>query len=216
MSADEHLRILDMVAQGTISADEAEQLFAALDTDSPAPIPTPAHPTPEPEVSDAVIPPAKKKKRKRGLSDAPPDMDRFRRYWEYPFLAGLILLGVAGMCASNTPNGLVAFCGWSVVLLGGLLALIGWVSQWSPWVHIRIHEQNGTRIALSLPLPVQLFSGLLRVVSKLIVRRVDRDTAENIEMAASFLALLEEYPIDDPITVDVLDDDGDQVQVYIG
>lgn len=203
MSADERLHILAMVAQGTISADEAETLLAALDAAPPS------------DEAEIVVPPPKKKKRKR-KADISPDMDRFRRYWEYPFLAGIIIFGLAGMCATSTSYGLIAFCGWSVVVVGALLALIGWGSQWSPWVHIRIREHDGTRIALSLPLPVKLFGGLLNVASTIIIRHVDRATADNIEMAASFLALLDDNPSDEPITVDVVDEDGDQVQIFIG
>lgn len=207
MSQTEQTRILQMVQDGVITVDEAEQLLAALSDSSAA-------------GGESTSPPltgARKVKRKRGRpSDTMPDMQRFRRYWEYPFMVGLITLGVAGLCASNTPSPLIAFCGWSVFVLAACIALIGWFSQWSPWVHVRVHEQDGTRIAFSLPLPLGLIGTLTDIASAFVRKFANRETAENLEMVTSLLTLMEDEPLDEPIAIDVVDEDGDHVQVFVG
>lgn len=198
MSQTEQVRILQMVRDGVITVDEAEQLLAALDTlDAP--------------------PAARRPKRKRAQTgDRAPDMQRFRRYWEYPFVVGLIMLGVAGLCASNTPSPLIAFCGWSVFALAALIALIGWFSQWSRWVHVRIREQDGSRIAFSLPLPLGLIGIITDIASAFVRKFANRETAENLEMVTSLLTLLDDEPMDEPLVLDIVDEDGDHVQVFVG
>lgn len=206
MSQEERLQILQMVHDGVISVDDAHKLLAAInDADDEAidsaPIP---------------VPPTRKAKRKRRYSDAPPDMQRFRRYWEYPFMVGLILLGVAGLCASNTPSPLIAFCGWTVFVLAGLVALIGWFSQWSPWMHVRVHESDGSRIAFSLPLPLSLIGVVTDIASVFVNRFADKKTAENLGLVTSLITMLSGETLDEPITIEVDEDDGDHVQVFLG
>lgn len=194
MSQAEQVRILQMVRDGVITIDEAEQLLAALDT-------------PEP------LPAARKTTHRHGHM---PEMQRFRRYWEYPFVAGLIMLGVAGLCASNTPSPLIAFCGWSVFALAALIALIGWFSQWSRWVHVRIREQDGARIAFSLPLPLGLIGIVTDIASVFVHKFANRETAENLELVTSLLTLMDDEPLDEPLVLDIVDEDGDHVQVFVG
>ena len=203
MSQEERLQILQMVHDGVISVDDAQNLLAAInDSEHGATIDS--------------APPRRKAKRKRRYSDAPPDMQRFRRYWEYPFMVGLILLGVAGLCASNTPSPLIAFCGWTVFVLAGLVALIGWFSQWSPWMHVRVIESDGSRIAFSLPLPLSLIGVFTDIASVFVNRFADKKTAENLELVTSFITMMSGETLDEPITIEVDEDDGDHVQVFLG
>ena len=123
MSEDERLQILQMVQDGVITVDEAQALLEALEpsagteTAAPAAAATTDTPgTPDTATTFDITAPRKKKKR-----DDMPDMRRFRHYWEYPFIIGLILLGVAGLCASNTPYPLMMICGWSVFAVAGLV-----------------------------------------------------------------------------------------------
>lgn len=201
MNQDERLQILQMVEDGIITPAEAENLLNALD---------------EPGAESA--PPPKKKKRGPVVDDDDlmPDMSRFRRYWEYPFMVGLILLAVSGFCATSTPSPLLGFCGWAVFVVALLVAMIGWASQWSPWVHVRIHEHDGTRIAVSLPLPLRLIGLLTDIVMVFVRPFASRETVENIETAVSFVSMLEGESFDEPIVVEVLEDDGDHIEVYMG
>jgi hypothetical protein len=198
---DERLRVLQLVNDGKITVEDAERLLDALDP----PVPHPTAPTP-------VIP--EKAKRKRS---SPPDMRRFRRYWQYPFLVGVIMLGVAGLCASNTSLLLLQLCGWSVFALAALITVVGWVSQWSPWIHVRVQERKGRRFAVSLPLPLSLIGWHLKLTKPLIRRYANEDAARYLDMATALLSTMDSgLLVDQPITIDVDEPDGDLVQVFIG
>jgi hypothetical protein len=197
---DERLRILQMVRDGKITIDDAEALLDALDAKD-----TLRHDAPE-----------KRKPKPKPKREAAPDMARFRRYWDYPFIVGLLILGLAGLCATNTSVLLLDLCGWSVFALGGLIALGGWLSQWSPWAHVRIRERDGDRIAFSVPLPLRLVGSLVKGARRVAFRFVDDDTAENLDTAASFLMMAEGLSFDQPLEVEVDEEDGDHIQVFIG
>jgi hypothetical protein len=198
---EERLHVLQLVNDGTISVEDAEQLLDALDSSAPHPsVPMPGLPA--------------KAKRKRA---APPDMRRFRRYWQYPFLVGVIMLGVAGLCASNTSLLLVQLCGWSAFALAALITAVGWVSQWSPWIHVRVQERKGRRFAISLPLPLSIIGWHLKLTKPLIRRYANEDAARYLDMATALLVTMDSgLLVDQPITIDVNEPDGDQVQIFIG
>lgn len=198
---EERLHVLQLVNDGTISVEDAEQLLDALGSSAPYP-----------SAPMLVLP--EKAKRKR---TAPPDMRRFRRYWQYPFLVGVIMLGVAGLCASNTSLLLLQLCGWSVFALAALITVVGWVSQWSPWIHVRVQERKGRRFAISLPLPLSIIGWHLRLTKPLIRRYANEDAARYLDMATALLVTMDSgLLVDQPITIDVNEPDGDQVQVFIG
>lgn len=194
---DERLQILQMVSDGVITAADAEKLLAALDSSAP----------PKSTMAEDVTtqPP----------TDTP-DMRVFRRYWDYPFFVGIVLLGIAGLCVTNTSSTPLLICGWSAFATAGLLTLAGWLSQWSPWVHVRIREHDGDRISFSLPLPLRLIGLLTRLVQPVVRRFAGAETGDNLDMVASFLIMMEDLPGDEPIAIDVNDEDGDHIQVYVG
>jgi hypothetical protein len=75
---------------------------------------------------------------------------------------------------------------------------------------VRVREKDGTRIAISLPLPLILIRFALRIAG----RYVGQKEAANLFRASELLAAMGEQ--DEPLYIAVDDDDGDQVQVYIG
>lgn len=194
----ERRTILEMVQAGQVTPDEAAELLAALEPgsealDVPAPVPVPDSPA-EPPVPYA------------------PNMRRFRRYWEYPFGIGALIAWAGWMIISGA-SGLVALaCGWPVMLLGGLTAVVGWLGRTSPWVHVRIQERRGRRIAISMPLPLDFLGWGLNLAR----RYVDRTTAENLDTASALLDTLKHAPADQPLSVEVDEEDGDHIEVYIG
>ena len=184
---EEQRRVLEMVQAGTISPEEADRLLAALEaaaTAAPQAVPQTATPAPM----------------------------TYRRYWEIPFGVGLLLLGVSGVCISLVSATLLVFCGWIAFVSAGAVALLGWWSRSARWVHVRIREQDGGRIAFSLPLPFGVAAwgiGFAR-------RFVDDETAENLELARSLLDMVKDTPPGEPLSVEIDDEDGDHVQVYLG
>ncbi len=196
---DEQRRILQMVQEGAITPDEAARLLDALVEEalpaagdgSPAPAPAPAR------APDDVI--------------APGPAPRFRRYWEVPFAVGLILLGLAGVCVSSVSDVLL-LCGWSAFVVAAIIALAGWWSRSAAWVHVRIRESDGDRLSFSLPLPMGLAGWGLGLAQ----RYVDDDTRANLDVAAGLLDMFRAADSNEPMTVEIDEEDGDYILVHIG
>ncbi|NLF75344.1 MAG: DUF2089 domain-containing protein [Chloroflexi bacterium] len=196
---DEQRRILQMVQEGAITPDEAARLLDALVEEalpaagdgSPAPAPAPAR------APDDVI--------------APGPAPRFRRYWEVPFAVGLILLGLAGVCVSSV-SGVLLLCGWSAFVVAAIIALAGWWSRSAAWVHVRIRESDGDRLSFSLPLPMGLAGWGLGLAQ----RYVDDDTRANLDVAAGLLDMFRAADSNEPMTVEIDEEDGDHILVHIG
>lgn len=194
---EERRRILEMVRDGVISPDDAERLLLALQADE----------VPEGGKVEVTLAPAARE---------PAGERRFRRWWEVPFALGLILLGAAALCVLNTSSTLLSVCGWGCALVAALVVILAWLSQWAAWVHVRIHEQDGTRFAISLPLPLKLIQPLQGLVGAVTQRFAGRETAANVDTALGMLAALGELPGGQPLSFEVDDEDGDHIQVYIG
>ena len=200
--SEERGKILQMVADGKITAEQASQLLAALgdsgaETQSGPPAGEPVAAGPAPAL--------------------PPPMPHFGSLWLIPLYVGLVLLvcGALAVFPLYTSSGswLWLVCGWPVFLIGVLTILAGWLARNSRWVHIRITNVDGSRrsIKLSFPLPLRLTAWALRVASRFSGRLKDTGVDEIV------VALNEGLKSDQPLYVDVQDDDdGERVQVYIG
>jgi hypothetical protein len=195
---DEQRRILQMVEDGAITPDEAARLLEVLDETAPPDEEDRPAPAPARVPHEAITPDA---------AQAP-----FRRYWEIPFAVGLILLGVAGVCIGSVSGFLLLLCGWSAFIVAAITALVGWWSRTAAWVHVRIREHDGDRIAISLPLPLGVAGWGLSVAR----RFVDEDTRANLDTAAGLLDMLRETHIREPMSFEIDEDDGDHILVHIG
>jgi hypothetical protein len=82
----------------------------------------------------------------------------------------------------------------------------------APWLHVRIEERDGKRIAISLPLPLALADWGLWLAR----RYVDEQTAQYLDTSSEFITLMRKNRQGaQPIVIDV-DEDGQRVQVYLG
>lgn len=186
---DEERYVLQMVAQGRITVEEAGRLLDALQR--------PADSTAD-------------------RADSPPEMVRLRRYWEVPFLGGLILLALASLGISLAGSPWLVLLAWVVLVEAVVLMVVGWLSQRSPWLHVRLKPRRGPRIAFSLPLPLPLVSWGVALVDPLVKRLDSGKTAEYLALTRALLDALHETSLIDPITIDIDDEDGDTVQIYLG
>lgn len=150
------------------------------------------------------------------VRDTVPSMARFCRRWEIPFLAGVILLALAALCVSVVSSPWLLVLAWLTLILAALLVVVGWLSQWSPWLHLRIVPRHGPKIAFSLPLPTHLAAWGIALAQPLVNRLAGREAAGYLALTRSLLEALHDNPSPEPIAIDIDDEDGDAIHIYLG
>jgi hypothetical protein len=201
----ETLRILELLQEGEITAEEATRLLEALKDTPPAGSP------------QAVSLPAVR-----------PNMQRFRYFAYIPFgisLVALLLAGWGTLALSRQPDGRITAGYVMLVILLVLLfftTLLAFAMTRVPWLHVRIQERSEDeqgepswkRLAFSLPVPLSLAQWGLRIAR----RFVGEEHAAQLETAAALLRSSAGElgkPGGEPIIVEV-EDENEHVQVYIG
>ncbi len=189
---EERDKILNMVEEGTISAEEANELLEAVEeTEEPDPLESP-------EMTWPKMPP-------RGQS------------WRKPFSAALMgmLAGGSLLLTTRSMGGLMRFVRlfilWPLTLFAAITALITFFSKDSPWLHVRVQSEDSTDFRISLPFPAQAMNKALRVARS---QAPNEDVREKIDMAAEILAQMDTSNLQDPLVIDI-SDEGDNVQVYL-
>lgn len=128
------LKILQLVADHTITAAEAELLLDAMED--------PAEAAPAPEAAE--------------ITPTPPDKPKWAAHWLIPFTSGLLLasagFGYTAMAVLGLIDRLWLFLTVFVWLMGCILIILAWFSQSSKWLHIKVKNER-ERINISLPLP---------------------------------------------------------------
>ncbi len=201
--SEERAKILQMIADGRITAEEASQLLAALSNDDGVEIHTPATDRDEGSGADDSSPPVQ--------------MPHFGNLWLIPLYVGLVLFVCGALAAfplyTQSGSWLLVVCGWPAFVIGLLTMIAAWLSRRSRWVHVRITNVDGSRrnIKFSFPIPLRLSAWALKIGSRFIPKLKDTGVDEMI------VALDEAMTGDQPLYVDVQEDDGgERVQVYIG
>jgi len=186
-------KILSMLEEGTISAEEAQELLDAVEDSPPPPY--------------AMDPDSSR-----------PDMDQVRSAWRVPFNISVIVTAISGSLlwrsrrASGLAKPLLRLFLLPVTIVAGIAALFIYISKDGPWLHLRVQEESGSRFAMSLPFPLHLLRGALRFAQSQVA---DQDAQEKIDAAADFLEAVETADIQDPLTIDVREN-GESVQIYLG
>ncbi|MEJ2749538.1 MAG: hypothetical protein P8183_16780 [Anaerolineae bacterium] len=199
--SDARQQVLLMLQDGKLTAEQAQELLQALEPTAEAP---------QEAIEGEIVEPME-----------PPDMDRFRRFWQYPFfiaLAVLIAVGLGLRSLYQTSEGVMTFwlfCVSSLFALTFILTALAFMSRSAPWVHVRIKEKQGRKIAISLPLPMGLAQWGIGIARNF----VPESEQGNLDMAAEFIRSARhdlQGPDTEPLMINVDDEDGDQVQVFIG
>jgi len=197
MAQEERAKILQMVADGKLTPEEASALLSALDATDEE----------EEMLADSD-----------DIEASPPiEAPRFGNVWLIPLYVGLTLF-VCGALAvyplyESSQSWLLIVCGWPLFFIGLLTMLAAWFVRKSRWIHVRISNADGTprNIKISLPIPLGLTAFILRIVSRFVPQLQHTNIDEVI------VALNEGWKQDAPLVVDVQDGkDGERVQVYIG
>jgi len=210
-------RMLKMLEDGLITAGEADNLLRALDTGWSANALTRDVPVPG-EGTKAGFYESGAYSETAGTRDAPPEMDRFRRLWPMPFFiaTGSLLLSGLGLLLMYQAAGEVALIGflclWSIFVIAFLAVVLVLLARRAPWLHVRVQEKDGRRIAISLPLPLHLANWGLNLAKYI----MPKEQSVYLKTAAVFVDEMKRNPDQEPIIIDVDDDDGDKVQLYFG
>lgn len=206
MTDDERQQVLKMVEDGKITAEEGLKLIQALDTDAA-----------DAEEIDVAEITNEGDIRNEPKSDPEFDrkINRFRRLWIIPLSFGLVVtvLSAFWMYSALHGSGLGFwfYCSWLPFLLGVAAIALGFDSRTSHWIYIDVHQKPGEhpqRILLTFPLSpiswlVSLFGNQIPADEKGAVDDVLR-------------AIFRSSQSQEPLFVEVHEDDGEHVQVYIG
>ena len=213
MSAEERKKILQMVEEGKISAEQAASLMRALETD--------AYPAePEVEVIQTGAAPGVSSEQVHA-----PEFEqvkaRARRLAMIPLWAGVFITVLSAWALYGIQqNAGMNFWFYLMLLplmLGVLLIALGAGGRTSRWIYIDVDRRNARRgdgprhITLALPLPLGVLSWFLRTFGNSI-HGMNRGKVDGIIQMLEITKTSGE-----PLIVNVDDrDDGERVQIFIG
>ncbi|HSM25757.1 MAG TPA: hypothetical protein VK856_12910 [Anaerolineaceae bacterium] len=201
------LKILQKVENGEISLEDASKLLGELDqgvvvADHNTFLKTP------PIEPDPVIP-SSGKKEKPSWSFV---------FWLLPLFFGVLLT----IFSSNwlyqnylsSGLGFKFWLSWIPFLIGVFMIYFAWLLQKARWIHINIKQPKGEspqRILIALPLPFQLLGFFLKIFKGKIPSKVSSFDIEEI-----IGTIDQQIKKDEPLYIDVNDEDGTKVEIYIG
>ena len=205
MSSEEQRRILKMVEDGKISADEAMTLIRALEQNAD-----------EAEVEVFEAAPSSES------AAAAPEFEevkqRARRFAMIPLWVGVgITVLFAGLMFSAIQNqgfGFWFYCLSFPFLFGVLLMALSAGGRYARWMFVDVRQKPGEtpgRITFGFPVPLGFVAWVLRNFGHRIKGLDSPDAAR--EMATM---LDKTISSDTPLIVNVDDDDGEKVRLYIG
>jgi hypothetical protein len=144
------------------------------------------------------------------------DMQKWRDWMWIPLAVGISITALSGLmmywALQSSGFGFWFACAWFPLLLGVLVISLAATSRTTRWLHIRIHQKPGefpTKIALSFPLPLRLSAWFLRIFRRYI------HTPQDVNLEEIILAL-RNTSHETPFYVQVNEEDGERVEVYIG
>lgn len=213
MSSEERRKILQMVADGKISAEEAATLMNALDEDA------------EQESAQGETEVMGVASGTGGERSATPEFDEVRRragrfsnafLWIGIITTVLMAWAMFGV-QQNAGLNFWFYCLSMPLFLGILMIALGASSRTSRWIYVdvdrtRSKDGDGPRhISLAFPLPLGFASWFLRNFGS----RIDGLKNTNVDDVVQVISMTKD--MNEPLIVHVDDgDDGEKVQVFIG
>jgi hypothetical protein len=204
----EWLNILEKVQKGELTVAEAERMLKAVDEPTGA-----ANPGAASEAAAAPLPSPEEPQPVRSIPEDPlSGLGWWKNAWLLPVWVGTaILIFSAWLLAWGYSNERFFwfYCSWLPLALGILILTLGVWSRQARWAHVRIQDSHGTKISISVPLPIRLTSWALHFFAPRIPELRDK----HLENLPDILNALGDTH--DPIAVEVDDKDGEHVRVYI-
>jgi hypothetical protein len=206
-------KILEMIEQGHITAEEGLRLLNVI---SGEPIPDSDAEEPNPEsvafASTEIIEPQHPQIPEEEMKR----LEKLKRWWVLPFGLGLLLtiLGAVWMYMGYQAKGFGFgfWISWLPFFIGIAMMAISFQSSKSVWLHVRIKQKPGEspqRINISLPLPLSLTRWAMSTFGHRIPGLKDQPVEEYSE-------ILRNLSPEEPFYVHIDDDDGEEVEVFIG
>ncbi len=231
-SENERRLILEMIDSGKISAEDGLHLLQALpeteEDETPDLVYAVYEALPNAEVTEAERPDADLPMdetvvtNEDGYSSAAadngaPDFNRWRGFWIIPLWigVGITILGSLLMfwAAQTAGLGFWFFCAGVPFALGIVLLVLAWQSRSARWLHLRVKQKPGewpSTFAISFPLPIRMFSWFMRTFRQYIPG-METAPVEDV------LATLEgSTSPENPLYIEVEEEDGERVQIFIG
>jgi len=227
----ERMQILNLIDQGKISAEEGLQLLQALviEEDQTEALPEiaaefeeiPAAGEASPRAEEAIPSSSEQPAERitvRTEPAAPPEFtQKWRNWWQIPFWIGTALTVMSAVWMTLALQD--GFFVWKFILalapflIGVLIIILAWQSRNAPWLHLRINERKAgqsTRIALSFPLPIGPTRWFIRTFGD----RIPNFKGTSLDEV--LLALGRDTSRENPLYIHVEEEDGEQVEIYLG
>lgn len=207
MSSEERRKILQMVEEGKITAEQAASLMRALDEDAAQPPVEVIEPAPAAEAESVDAPEFEEVKK------------RARSFAMIPLWAGIFItiLSAWGLYSVQQRAGVNFWFFFLLIplLLGVLLIALGAGGQSSKWIYVNVDRRqahDGPRnITLAFPLPLGLAAWFLRNFGSTIRGMKNTNVDEIIQVLDAT------GKSGAPLIINANDnEDGEHVQVYIG
>ncbi|MAT43907.1 MAG: hypothetical protein CL609_16350 [Anaerolineaceae bacterium] len=207
------LDILRQVETGELSLDKASELLNQLEKSASTDLTSSVAPdylTPE-EPTEKIFPEdaTKEDVKKPGWAFV---------FWLIPMVFGglIIVSATSWLYQSYTTSGLGFrfWLSWIPFLIGLLLVYLGFVLNQARWIHIHVRQPEGqkpSRIIIGFPLPVRLIMKLLPLF-----RNKLPESFQEMDLEAMLSSLDESFSAEEPIIINVGDEDGSKVEIYIG
>jgi len=207
MSSEERKKILQMVQDGRISAEQAASLMRALDADADS------------EEAEVEVVEASSGYERNDAPEFEEVKSRARRFamiplWIGVFIAVLSAWGIYSVQQSAGVN-FWFFCLMVPLLLGVLLIALGAGGEGSKWLYVNVDRRNAQdwprNITLGFPLPLGLTAWFLRNFGQYIHGMEKTNVDEIIQILDAT------GKSGAPLIINANDnEDGEHVQVYIG
>ena len=205
MSAEERKKILQMVADGKITAEEAANLMRTLDESAEEEI----------EVIEAA---PGSGEAGSGAAEFEEVRRRAMRFAVIPLWIGIILTVLSAWwmysIQQNAGLNFWFFCMTMPFLFGILLIVLGAGSGTARWLYVNVdrtyQDEWPRNITIALPLPLGLVGWFLKNFGSHI-DGLDRTTIDEVLMAISLTKSVTE-----PLIINANDDGGERVQIFIG
>ncbi len=207
---EERLEVLRMIEAGQISPEEGLRLMNALDNGKTAEA--------ESLIVEEAPPSAPAEMEIISPASEPADMPDFSRwrFWSWVGFGAMVLLtglGAVWLVQGwiTRPWGAGFWLAWIPFLIGILGMLLTYDS---PWLHVRIRQKPGSKpekISISIPLPIRFAGWFMSTFSHWMPPKVRQ---KNLDEVISELG--KNFSKGEPMHIHVNDEDGEQVEIFIG